>query len=223
MNLELIEPHDPKIKKSKSKQRSVNDLAEWYPIIEKIVLTPETKIIDVRDIELLSVLDGQNKTELQIATERVNNAIMQIGLPCFLRTGLTSAKHDWIDTCYLNSMDDVSQHIVNLIEFSAICDVFGPSIDIDTLVVRSLLNTNALFTAFNDMLITCEMRVFVRNEQVTYIQPYWPKESFYDHVENSEWSNRISKLQYIDLNSLDHIKKGSILINKQIPGYWSID
>jgi len=205
-------------------QRSPNDLAEWYPLIKDIVPTPKTEIIDIRDIHLLPIIDGEAQKEMETAVNRVKDAVKKIkGYPCFFRTGLTSNKHSWIETCFLDDENRIGQHIYNLTEFSAMADVFGPSIDVDTLVVRELLFVDPVFFAFRDMPITLEMRIFVDNGEVVYIQPYWPKEVFEGYVDDNTIKDNISYLHNIDKYALSYIKEKSIEMNKKVPGYWSID
>lgn len=158
-------------------------LSYWFPKIEAAGLpVPKTRIVSFTDYEtshgLGRIIDGEFPDAAGAAfLSRLSSAVCEIGFPCFLRTGMTSGKHRWKDTCYLESPDDLFQHVGNLIEFSECADMIG--LPWNVWVVRELLPTMPVCTLprYDDMPLCREFRCFVDGGQILCCHPYWPKKA----------------------------------------------
>lgn len=109
----------------------------------------------------------------------------KVWYPCFIRTGQTSDKHSWDDTCYLKSKEDIVKHLYFLAETSYMANIMLPR-KMDTIVIRKMLTTKPLFYSFNNMPITKEVRCFIETEngkRKIYMTSYWPLEAF------NKWEN----------------------------------
>lgn len=151
-----------------------NCLSYWFPRIKGAGLpVPATIILESPD--LLPLLDGTRPEGMDRFLSQLQNAGMQLGYPCFLRTGQGSGKHRWRDTCYIASPEDFECHVRNLVEWSHEVDFFGLPHHI--WCVRELLATAPVVHAFEGMPICPEFRYFVRDGEVVCWHPYWPKDS----------------------------------------------
>ncbi len=147
-------------------------LSYWFPLIEAAGLpVPRTEIVRT-SCELMSLLDGETPDGFVRFRKDLMAAALYTGLPCFLRTGFTSHKHQWRDTCYLSCEEDLDRHVFKLIEFSAMCDFMGLATDV--WAVREMIPTTPAFVAFQGMPIVREFRVFTRDNRVSCIHFYWP-------------------------------------------------
>jgi hypothetical protein len=158
-------------------------LSYWFPKIEAAGLpVPRTKIVSFTDYDthqgfgrLLdgAFLDAAGKAFMM----QIAEAVADIGWPCFLRTGMTSGKHHWKDTCYLESPDELQQHVYNLMEFSECADMIG--LPWNVWVVRELLPTKPICSLprYHDMPLCREFRCFVDGGQILCCHPYWPRRS----------------------------------------------
>ena len=99
----------------------------WYPKIAD--LSPETYIIDseLTFKEQFHIAEGKF---IDDAKNKVDNLIKEItkysektGVPFFLRTGQTSAKHYWLKTCYVQDLKHLYNHIYEIMEFSMMVDL----------------------------------------------------------------------------------------------------
>lgn len=201
-----------------------NDLKYWYPKIKDIVPTPKTEIVGADDIEFIKMLDDKPVEGLKNFIDKMKIAINKIGgIPCFIRTGQTSGKHDWENTCYLADIKKLGKHIFKLVEFSFMADLFG--LPVNTWVARELLPTKPLFKAFwGNMPITRELRLFVDNEKIMHRQPYWPAEAIEGYCKEKDWRDKIYEIQRFDnVDEMRKLEKMTIEINKSVPGYWSVD
>jgi hypothetical protein len=153
-------------------------------------------------------------------------AVESIGVPCFLRTGQTSNKHNWKRTCYLDTVErpQLLGHVLNIIEFSEICDMIG--IPWNVWAIRELLPTRHLFrcTAYGDMPAVREFRFFVSDGEVRYNQPYWPKEAIEDGKPDcADWEALYPELiEWTDRES-QAVHELATKAAAAVTGQWSID
>jgi len=152
--------------------------------------------------------------ELRAATDAM-------GYPCFLRTGQTSHKHRWSETCYLRFADELKGHVGQLVEFSSICDFIG--LPFNVWAVREFLPISPLATCprYKGMPVNIEWRFFVRGGQVVCQHPYWPHKSL---VEGglTEKNAKLIELAYEDAYD-QRPRDLAASAGKAIGGDWSID
>lgn len=144
------------------------------------------------------------------------------GYPCFLRTGLTSGKHDWEKTCYLKSREHILDNIFNLVDYSEMFSIMG--LVVDVLAVRQLIPTSPAFQAFHGLMpIVREFRIFANESEVTHIQPYWPPDSI-ENPDRPDWQQRLAKMsRFPDRFPGKDIRKMSVVAAKACGGEWSVD
>lgn len=206
---------------SKFFKRQLNDLSFWYPILKDLwIPTPETYIIR-HNVKLLEVLDGTKPKLFDKLISDIEFYANIVWYPCFIKTWCTSNKHSWKNTCYLEKKEDISQHIYNLVEFSAIAD-FELPLWVDTIVIRKLLKTKEFFTWFEWMPITREVRIFVKSWEVYHIQPYWPIEAF-DWRKKFKFQKEFKELNKFTEEDLKEFNKMWTFIWKMFQWHWSID
>jgi len=198
----------------------MNCISFWYPKLYRLNFpTPETIIIHTNlhweELERKEITKNVDNFLYEIT-----QAIIKIGIPAFLRTGHTSNKHDWKNSCFINNIDKkyLLSHIKNLVEFSSVAtiDRFMPC---DFWAVRKFIKTKSYFTAFfGDMPITKERRYFINNGKIQCHHSYWPKEAF----------EKIDKKVFKELSELS--KSDEMVLNdmasyvaKIFTGYWSCD
>ena len=201
----------------------ITNLAYWYPKVKHLVPTPKTEIVET-DCNLIEILDGEAPNEWRGFIEDMRVAIGRLGgCPVFLRTGHTSNKHEWSDTCYLADVKDLGQHIYNLVEFSECVDMIG--LPYKTWIERELLPVMPVFYAFKGMPITQEFRYFVKDGEVDHRQPYWPPEAFLKSYSNAEkeWEKLLAEISVLDKVSDKELTAMTEKIGKALGGYWSVD
>lgn len=147
-------------------------------------------------------------------------AAVDIGLPCFLRTGHTSGKHSWRETCYVTDAVSIDLHVARLVEES----MMGfPSLPTEVWAVRELIDTVPLFHAFNGMPITREFRYFSDGSEVSHRQAYWPPDAIVN-PDQADWREALERAAFCpppldrDLTELA-MRAASV----QNGGEWSVD
>lgn len=156
-----------------------NDIAYWFPKLEQVqgIHVPETRIITT-DLQLDMLLDGELPPAYVDFICQLCDAAESIdGYPCFLRTGHTSGKHSWKDTCYVSKPSDFPSHVAKLVEYSGLVDMLG--LPTNTWAVRQLLSTRKLGTlpAYGDFPVVREIRGFIKDGEIVCVHPYWPRQA----------------------------------------------
>lgn len=197
-------------------------LSWWYPkLLEAGLQMPETLIIKT-EVPLHEFEDGKTPNGFSDLVGLIESAAREIGLPAFLRTGYTSNKHGWQNTCFVQDVDLLSRHVAQLVEYSANCDFMG--LPTNVWVVRRMIPTAPLFYAFyGKMPITREFRFFVRDGVVEHIQPYWPPDSIDDKNPTAEnWRELLAAASVLGADE-NHLRDLAERAGRAIGGYWSID
>lgn len=198
----------------------MNDITFWYPRLSKLGLPMPKTIIIHTNCDMESFGNGEKVEGLNELLVKIQNAILKIGLPAFLKTGYTSHKHDWKNSCFISdsTFNNLEKHIFNLAEFSgmATIDRFMPC---DFWAVREIIKTKSYFTYFHgDMPITKERRIFIRNGKLECCHSYWPRKVF----------KGIKKEKFDELDKLTEEDKKELFKMAQyvanlFQGYWSCD
>jgi hypothetical protein len=205
-------------------------LSYWFPLIEKAGLpVPKTEILMMppeSQAIIWMAFDCKGKDEelpLEPFYDELRAAAQRLGLPCFLRTSQTSAKHQWKSTCFLDSVEKLRQHVFDIVEFSECADMMG--LAWDTWVVREMLPTIPYGTCprYEDFPVCKEFRFFVDDGKALCFHPYWPLES----LEQGGWEpDAPLDVAYADLCRLDDESELVALAEKAgkaVGGSWSID
>ncbi len=156
-----------------------NCLSYWFPKLQSAgVPVPRTKIVHYKPVNphdcVDLLLDGKMPAGFEELIEQLAAGSVEMGLPCFLRTGQTSGKHQWDRTCLVRDVDLLPHHVGELVEFSAMADFMG--LPCNVWVVRELLPTKIIcaLPAYRGMPLTREFRCFVRGGEIVCIHIYWP-------------------------------------------------
>lgn len=203
-----------------------NSLDEWYPYVRNVVPTPRTRVHVGPD--LLALALGESSPMLADAYRSVGGWLQaqgeDLGWPMFVRTGLTSAKHDWRNSCFVPSANDVAPHMNEILEYSAMADLMG--LPCDVWVAREMLATEAPFKAFHgQMPITRERRYFVSDGKVIGHHPYWPPEAIEGSFGDVDW-DWVQALDALNYESPDEVIALTALserVSEVMPGAWSVD
>lgn len=205
-------------------------LTYWFPLIEKAgIPVPKTEILTMpleSQAIIWMALDGLRKDQKlppELFYEQLEGAALRMGLPCFLRTCQTSAKHQWASTCFLDSLDRLRQHVFNITEFSECCDMAG--LRWDTWVVREMLPTipYGVCTAYEGFPVCKEFRFFVDAGKVRCFHPYWPIKA----LRAGKWEpDAPIDVAFAELCSLDNEGELIALAERAgaaVGGSWSVD
>jgi len=197
----------------------MNSMAFWFPVLQEYsVPVPKTILIHVDSPGLGLILDDKFSQKQMRFFEELNRAVDIVGLPAFLRTEMTSNKHDWKNSCFIEQKGELIHHIRNLVEMSEMARI-DRGLDYHFLAVREYIETDPAFIYFRgDMPITKEIRIFVRNGEIECMHPYWPEDIFKDLDKKL-----INEVRSFNTKENEMIDKFGNYIGRLFTGYWSID
>ena len=211
-------------------------MSYWFPkLVEIGVPTPKTIMVDMNKVDPKFV-EGLRKVfwmkepndEQKKAFGKFKQLLEEmghrIGYPFFLRTGQTSHKHEWLDTCFIQNQAILMKHAQDMGEHSIMADMKG-GLPINVWAARKIIETKPAFKAFGgQMPITKEMRYFFKDHKIICKHPYWPEYVLEGHVhKDKNWKlklNAMNKLSKKDEKLLNHLTEKVAL---RFEGYWSID
>jgi len=206
-----------------------NSIDEWYPLVRGVVPTPRTEIL-VGTLDLTALLyepPEPQYRELRREFARVVDWVREQGdrrgWPLFLRTGLTSAKHRWRDSCHVpgTTREDIARHVDAIIEYSAMADFMG--LPCDVWAARELLPTYGLFEAFDGMPVTRERRYFVHDGRVIGHHPYWPPEAVAETATAPNWRELLDIVNAEDEAEIAELTAMTERVGGAVGGAWSVD
>lgn len=207
--------------KKRSDLYKESSMLNWYPKIKDLKIPqPATEIVKIPYSLFIDMLDGKQLPD-QIITN-IENAYHILGAPLFLRTDNSSQKHDWKNTCFVESGDDLFPHISMLIDSNGACDLVD-----NALIFRQYIPMFSLFTAFwGKFPVSREMRYFIRDGKVQCKHWYWFDEVLrkQGRPEDKDWESKLKIINTLTEDSEKRIDQYLELVCKKFPeGYWSVD
>lgn len=209
-----------------------NDMAYWFPPIWAEGLpVPETRIVET-DVDLAYLLDGVKPEGYDDFIGELGDHVQEVGGggPVFLRTGHTSGKHNWLNTCWLQRAGDLQLHVAMLVEESLSVDVVG--LPLGTWAVRAPISTKPAFRCdgYRGFPVVREFRAFVGAEGVYHLQPYWPADAVEQgRPDRPDWRERLRAISRLFPAERQHLvelaehARGSVEAHHGDHGEWSVD
>lgn len=206
-----------------SKQSS---MVNWWPKVRCLgIPVPKTSILPITPeaVVFWSYLEGSHPARLE---DNLESRAKRLGYPLFVRTDQTSAKHDWKDSCFVESEGELLPHVRAVVTASEeLMGVISPQ----AVVLREYIPMDTKFTAFRgDMPVAAERRYFIRGGQVECHHPYW----FEDPIAETEryarnlptnWRGLLAGLNKEDQKEVDLLTSYAIKLAQVLEGYWSVD
>ncbi len=207
-----------------------SSLLYWYPKIKNLdIPIPKTEIIRLteKEKEIYYHMEGDcfNLSRLENKTREVIKE--KFSLPVFIRTDEFSNKHFWKKSCFLDKLDNLEQHLFELISGSKLADFLG-GLPMEAMIVREYIQMDTKFYAFyGEMPVNPERRYFIRDGEVECHHPYWIE----DAVERGtpeenlpeNWREIAKKINYEQDSEIKLLTGYSKKVAQSIEGYWSVD
>lgn len=198
----------------------LNSMVFWFPRLQDLgIPTPRTIFVHLDSPNRRMLADFKVPKTASRFINELKTAIEQVGLPAFLRTDYLSDKHNWKETCFIESTDQkyLMKHILKLVETSELGDI-ERGIPYHFFAAREMLKTKAAFKSFaGEMPIVTEIRFFVRNGKIECYHHYWPKEVFKKKDVNYKALTTVAQIE------MDELFEMASFISDNFSGYWSVD
>jgi len=204
----------------------ITRLSYWFPKLQAAGLpVPRTIIVEAHDAELREIyklFDGKTPGDaVNPFIERIKSAADEIGYPCFLRTDHMSAKHEWADTCHLESPDVILSHVFSIIYFWECVNFAAPKCDV--WAVREFLPTRPVGVCrdYKNMPVCREFRFFVDGPEVKCWHPYWPLSAL--EQGKAEYHADFNYEEFCTTPDIEYLYKLASAAGKAVDGGWSVD
>jgi hypothetical protein len=232
--LSMMESHAKQLTSAPDRERPLDktSLSYWFPLIEAAGLSvPKTRILKMPKESqkiIWDLFDG--KSNLGNAPDRafyeeLTNAIIECGIPAFLRTNQTSAKHFWEKTCFVKDTSQIRQHVCQIVEFSECADFMG--LAWDTWVVREFLPIipYGRCVSYGNMPVNKEFRFFVDEGKYRCHHPYWPLSALQDGGWecDADETTAYADLCSLGMDEFEMLKAMAERAGSACGGSWSID
>jgi len=194
-----------------------NSFLYWYPKIEHIAPTPRSVWLEI-DFDFSWIEDG--------VPERVVSAFKRLAreldpidpYPLFMRTDVNSGKHDFKNTCYVESEDKLELNLNNLIVDTVTKDLFPRAI-----VLREFVELDWKFKAFwGELPIAPEVRVMIRDGEVERWFFYWPEDAI-RRPDRENWRELLAEMRRIAEKEQEYFLGVAKRVAQEFDGYWSVD
>jgi hypothetical protein len=192
-----------------AEKNRLSSLAYWFPLVSNLgIPVPKTVVVPSVWEELLS----------PEFIAKLDAEAQKLGYPVFMRTDLSSGKHDWKNTCFVSDPTVLGSNLVFLDEYNRI-GKFGYT----SIVLREFLQLETRFVSFpGDMPINKERRYFIRDGRVVCHHPYWPQEAFYENTLFIHGTN-LDLLNHEDNHEVTLLTGYAEKVAAVLSGYWSVD
>ena len=220
-----------------------SSMSYWWPKIKDLdVPQPRTIRVPVEEKPMIDLIDGgpiPNLGEMELA-------VKDIGSPTFVRNNVTSGKHDWKDSCFLDNPDELPRRVYGVTDYTLMATM--GEIKIDAMFFREFIPLEHVgFSCFpGRMPISKEVRCFVRNGALECRHPYWfdgvfekeeemetaarrhRKEMGMDDMGSddplpADWRAKLKKANRLTADDNDAIMSHLFKIMPHFDGYWSVD
>lgn len=192
-----------------------NSALIWLPKIEEAKLpSPKTAVVNYEHHSIVEIFDNLPCKAFNDLIVEVRKNCDDIGYPCFIRTDLSSAKHDGPSAYKVNKPDEVGSVLFATLEDNEI-KFWLEKDQPQAILIREWLSLESTFEAFNGHPISREWRFFANADSVVCFHPYWPEDSikFYRSGEPDNWVNQLADL-HKEPDEIQELKDMAIIAAK---------
>lgn len=175
-----------------------NSLCFWYPKIKDLVPTPKTTILPLPNCTIYFKWLDEGIPETFI--KKLKLASQQIGFPVFMRTDQMACKHDWKDTCYVKTAEDLEGNLSLMLDTNLAIDMAGELLP-KAIVIREFLYLKSFFkcTAYKGMPVAREFRFFATKGHVDCYHPYWVHDAIAEGKPSTpKWREDLPELERLE-------------------------
>ena len=214
-----------------------NSATYWLPRMEHAIRQPKTVFVDYDHRAVLGLMCEEpakaDVESLEAIVAKVKEALVVVGVPAFLRTDQSSAKHAGPIAYKIERADEdvIRRVILATAEDNEMKFMCGPAPT--KLLVRQWLDLDAHFTAFGGHPIAREWRFFASREGAECWHFYWPKSAVKGSAKpgaalevgwESAYEAISEPLHPFDCTGLGHLAKlAAFLCHDEQAKRWSVD
>lgn len=210
-----------------------NSFFYWYPFVKDLSISqPETILVRFPKDELHKYLNPESDVFMGQSVELVKEAIKDLGkevgvdYPVFIRTDQSSGKHQWDETCFVESEAKLERCLCEIMLFNHLADMMG--LPFTGFVVREYIEMDSLYRAFGNMPVNPERRYFIKDGEVVCHHPYWFEGaigdcSYHKTPLPENWKELSATMNFESDDEILLLSNHAKKIAKVLDGFWSVD
>ena len=214
----------------------LNSALYWLPKVLDVAPVPRTKIVKYDHMKAVLWLEGVDGGDAPL--EALRDVADAMGYPLFLRTDLSSAKHEGPLAYKVASPGDIEHAFARTVEDNEMKFWLSP-IAPKAILLREWLDLKFAFTAFGGHRIAREFRVFVKYGEVACKHFYWPADAIEgnfheretedmwmaDGPEPPRWREGLKSLSVLSAGESSYLGTMSVLAAMRCDAhpFWSVD
>ena len=205
-----------------------NSLLYWYPKIKDLgIATPKTEIVLLSEKEKEQYYKiGDCCSGLSRLEKEIENTINKnFKFPVFIRTDHYSGKHDWTETCYVESFNKLMDNLSGLIIQTKLINTIFGGLPLNAIVVREFIEMDSKYSAWGGMPVNPERRYFINDKKVICHHPYWIEEAIMRGTKPfpEDWTNILARMNEEAKEEIDLLTSYSEKVANALDGFWSVD
>ena len=196
----------------------------WEKVKHLDIPMPKTVIIPFDKVtqHAYDHLDERNL----IQKDMVEAIIKEIdNYPVFIRTDYSSAKHTWVNSCFIKDRGVLENNLHRILEFNLCCDMMG--LPATAFVIREYIAMAEAFKAFSYMPVNPERRYFINNGETICHHAYWIEEAINSGYHKTplpkDWKLQLFEVNYETMKEISLLTKYANMVAKELDGFWSVD
>lgn len=164
---------------------------KWLPALDrKVVNIPRTVFVNASRENLFNFMEDEEDLH---CFQNLKDAGDIVGWPFFLRTNMASAKHCGPVAFKVESEDDIRRAAGLTFQDNVIKSI---DLNFDSFMVRSWLDLEHAFTAFDGLPISAEWRVLCDGYSISKDGFYWPKDAIKD-ADVEDWEDKLDQFRAV--------------------------
>lgn len=195
--------------KERFKLAEESSLLKWFPVVEKLdIPTPKTVIVNC-----------------PASKETIKDAAEKMGYPLFMKTDLIAGKHDWVNTCFVEKPEYLTDQIANLMSELEVTDMEAGT-PFSALVFREYIELDSTFRAFLGMPVARERRYFIDKGKLLCHHTYWPVHTirfWHNTKEPKNWKHLLKDINTESKEEVDTLTQYAQMVADVFQDDWAVD
>jgi len=206
-----------------------NSFYYWYPFVKDLSIPqPKTVLVPFPEDEVKKYLNPEYDVYIGKSVELAKKAIKELGdkYPVFIRTDQSSGKHQWDETCFVESEAKLEKCLCEIMLFNHLADMMG--LPFTGFVVREYIEMDSLYRAFGNMPVNSERRYFIKDGKVACHHPYWFEGaigdcSYHKSPLPDNWKELSARMNIESDTEIELLSEYANKIAQALEGFWSVD
>ncbi len=206
-----------------------NSFFYWYPFVGDLdIPQPRTSLVPFPPKDVHKYLNPDADVYFGESVEMVRQAVLRLGCgyPVFVRTDLSSAKHEWDKACFVTAEQNIKRNLFEIMCFNHMADMMG--LAFTGFVVREYIEMASKYKAFAGMPVNPERRYFIDRGNILCHHHYWIDEAisgccYHKSALPDNWRELSAEMNHQSDDEISLLSGYTEKVAARLGGFWSVD